>query len=137
VPPPGAGQGPPLCIVPAHDVADQVAAAALARLLPAGSVHVFSAPAMAAEVSETAARLGCKAVCISCVPPHAAAHAAVITRRLRRQNADLKIVVGLWGVEQIASARDRLSRLGADAVVTHLTEAVDALRQAAPAGKSA
>jgi predicted PurR-regulated permease PerM len=128
-PPSGAGQGPPVCLVPAHDVADQVAASALARLLPAGSAHVFSAPAMAAEVSETAARRGSTAVCISCVPPHAAAHAAVITRRLRRQNADLKIVVGLWGVEQIASARDRLMRLGADAVVTELSDAAEALRR--------
>lgn len=136
-PPAGAGQAPPLCVVPAHDVADQVAATALARLTPGGSTHVFSAPAMAAEVSETAARLGCKAVCISCVPPHAAAHAAVITRRLRRQNADLRIVVGLWGVEQIATAKERLTRLGADAVVTHLSEAVDALRQVAPASKTA
>jgi predicted PurR-regulated permease PerM len=127
--PPGGGQAPPVCVVPAHDAADQVAAAALARLLPGGRTHVFSAPAMAAEVSETAARLGCKAVCISSVPPHAAAHAAVLTRRLRRQNADLKIVVGLWGVEQRASARDRLAKLGADAVVTQLSEASEALQR--------
>jgi predicted PurR-regulated permease PerM len=135
--PPAGGQAPPACVVPAHDAADQVAATALARLLPGGSAHVFSAPAMAAEVSETAAKRGCKAVCISCMPPHAAAHAAVITRRLRRQNADLKIIVGLWGVEQIATARDRLTRLGANAVVTHLSEAVDALRQVASPSKTA
>ena len=136
-PPAGAGQAPPLCVVPAHDAADQVAATALARLLPGGRTHVFSAPAMSAEVSETAARLGCKAVCISCIPPYAAAHAAVITRRLRRQNADLKIIVGLWGVEQIATAKGRLTRLGADAVVTRLSEAVDALHQVTPPSKDA
>jgi predicted PurR-regulated permease PerM len=127
--PAAGGQGPAICIAPAHDPADHVAASAVAQLLPPGSAHVFSAPAMVSEVSETAARLGCKAVCISSVPPHAAAHAAVLTRRLRRQDAGLKIVVGLWGVEQLASARERLARLGADAVVSHLSEAVESLRR--------
>ena len=132
-PPAPGGPGPAVCLVPAHGQADHVAASAAARLLPPGSAHVFSAPAMPSEVSEATGRLGCKAVCISSVPPHAAAHAAVLTRRLRRQDAGLKIVVGLWGVEPLASARDRLARLGADAVVSHLSEAVDWLRRLSPA----
>ena len=134
--PPASADGPSVCLVPAHDRADRVAAAALARLLPEDSAHVFSAPAMVAEVSETAARLGCKAVCISAVPPQAAAHAAALTRRLRRHHADLRIVVGLWGVESPASTRERLAKLGADAVVMHLSEAADALRQLASGGRA-
>ncbi|HEX7053309.1 MAG TPA: AI-2E family transporter [Burkholderiales bacterium] len=129
--PPAAGRMAPVCLVPAHDAADQVAAAALERLLPGGCAQLFSAPAMASEVSEAAARAGCRAACISSVPPQAAAHAAVLTRRLRRQSPELKIVVGLWGAEQAASARERLTRLGADAVVTRLSEAAEALRLAA------
>jgi predicted PurR-regulated permease PerM len=125
------GQTPPVCIVPAHDQADRVAGVALARLLPQGSAHVFSAPAMVSEVNEASARRGCKVVCISSVPPHAAAHAAVLTRRLRRQNPDLKIVVGLWTAENVALAKERLTKLGADAIVAHLGEAADALRQLA------
>ena len=123
------GQGPKVCIVPAHDDADEVAAAALARLLPPGSAHVFSAPARVSEVGETTGRLGCRAVCISSVPPQAAAHAAALTRRLRRQAPGLKIVVGLWNAAPVATAKDRLARLGADAVVQHLSEAVEALQR--------
>ncbi|HYX65494.1 MAG TPA: AI-2E family transporter [Burkholderiales bacterium] len=134
--PPASGHGPAVCLVPAHDRADGVAAAALARLMPEDSAHVFSPPAMVAEVSETAARRGCKAVCISAVPPQAAAHAAALTRRLRRHDADLRIVVGLWGVEAPASAKERLAKLGADAVVMHLSEAAEALRQLASAGRA-
>jgi predicted PurR-regulated permease PerM len=127
--PAAGGEGAPVGLVPAHDRADEVAAAALARLLPAGSVQAFSAPATASEVSDAATRRGCRAVCISSVPPHAAAHAAVLTRRLRRQNAGLKIVVGLWGAGPLASTKERLEKLGADAVVASLAEAVDALRR--------
>jgi predicted PurR-regulated permease PerM len=133
--PPPTGQTPPACIVPAHDLADRVAAVALARLLPPGAAHVFSAPAMVSEVNETSARRGCKVLCISSVPPHAAAHAAVLTRRLRRLNPDLKIVVGLWAAENLAVAKERLAKLGADAVVSQITEAVVALRQIASGAK--
>jgi methylmalonyl-CoA mutase cobalamin-binding subunit len=131
-PAPG-GQAPAVCIVPAHDKADQVAAVALSRLIPGGAAHVFSLPAMPSEVIETAKRQGCGAVCISSVAPHAGAHAGMLVRRLRRHSAELKIVVGLWGSEKLPTARERLAKLGADAVVGHLSEAADAVRQLAAA----
>jgi predicted PurR-regulated permease PerM len=135
VPPGGAWQATPVCIVPANDEADEVAAAALARLLPAGAAHVFSAPAKVAEVMETTTGHRCRAICISSMPPHAAGHAGTLARRMRRHGADLKIVVGLWGAEHIERARERLGRLGADEVVTHLSEAADALRRLTGAGR--
>jgi methylmalonyl-CoA mutase cobalamin-binding subunit len=88
---------------------------------------------MVSEVSEAAGQHGCKAVCISSVPPHAAADAAMLVRRLKRHDASLKIVVGLWGAANVATAKERLTKLGADAVVSHLSEAADALRQLAVA----
>ena len=135
-PPPG-GQGLAVCLVPAHDRADHVAAMALARLLPPGSAQVLSAPAMPSEIAEALARSRCSAVCISSTPPHAAAHAGSLARQLRRQGAQVKIIVGLWGAEATPTMRERLGRLGADAVISHLGEAADALRQAATAAKPA
>lgn len=132
-PPAGAWRGAPVCIVPANDEADQVAGAALARLLPRGAAHLLSAPARVSEIVETAAQHQCRAVCISSMPPHAADHAGTLARRLRRQGTDLRIVVGLWGAEQIDAAKERLVRLGADEVAAHLPEAVDALRRVAAA----
>ena len=129
-PAPG-GSGPAVCLVPAHDQADRVACSALERLLPGGGVHVFSAPTRVSEISERAARGDCRTLCISSVPPHAAAHAEVLARRLRRHDPKLAIVVGLWGAENIAAAKERLGKAGADAVVAHLSEAADALRQLA------
>ena len=122
-----ADEGTAACLVPAHDRADEIAAAALARLLPAGRAHLLSAPASASEVAEAVARQGCRVVCISSVPPHAAGHAAALTRRLRRHDAGLKIVVGLWGGERVAGSSERLTQLGADVVASRLSEAVDAL----------
>lgn len=127
-PAPG-GQPLPVALVPARDEGDRVAAVALARLLPGGAAHVFSAPGVPAEVSDRASRSGCSAVCISSLAPHGAAHAAMLVRRLRRQSPQLRIVAGLWGAGDAASARARLQKLGADSVVTHLGEAAEALQQ--------
>ncbi len=126
---PGAWHGVPVCVVPANDEADQVAGVALARLLPPGAAHVLSAPVRVSEIVDTAARHQCRAVCISSLPPHAADHAGTLARRLRRQGADLRIVVGLWGAERLDVAKERLARLGADEVLAHLPEAADALRR--------
>jgi hypothetical protein len=57
----------------------------------------------------------------------------MLVRRLKRHDASLKIVVGLWGAANVATAKERLTKLGADAVVSHLSEAADALRQLAVA----
>lgn len=127
-PPAGPWHAAPVCIVPANDRADQVAGTALARLLPPGAAHVLSAPVAVSEIVDTAARHGSRVVCISSVPPHAADDAGTLARRLRRQ-ADLKIVVGLWGAGEIDAAKERLGRLGADAVVAQLAEAAEALRR--------
>jgi methylmalonyl-CoA mutase cobalamin-binding subunit len=135
---PVAGAAAPVCIVAARDDADQVAALMLARLLPSGQSCVMPAPALAAEIVQTATQKQCKAILISAVPPHAAHDAGYLARRLRRQLPDMRIAVGLWGSEDDHDrARERLRKLGVDEVLTRVSEAAEALRQLAQAPKAA
>jgi len=135
---PSANAGGPVCLVAAHDDADQVAALMLAKLLPPAQTCVMGAPPRAAEIVQTATQKQCKAILISAVPPNAASDAGYLARRLRRQLPDVKIIVGLWSVDgNNGSARERLLKLGVDEVVTRISEAPDVMRQLADAGKQA
>jgi predicted PurR-regulated permease PerM len=130
-----AGEAPPgvahsnICIVPAHDAADELAGAMLARLLP--GAKVFSAEQLAGEMLEGVGDGACAVVCISAVPPHAASHAAYLARRLKKALPELKLVVALWTSESVARAKPRLLAAGADEVVTRIDQAVAELRQRA------
>jgi predicted PurR-regulated permease PerM len=135
---PSANAGGPVCLVAAHDDADQVAALMLAKLLPPAQTCVMGAPPRAAEIVQTATQKQCKAILISAVPPNAASDAGYLARRLRRQLPDVKIIVGLWSIDgNNGSARERLLKLGVDQVVTRISEAPDVMRQLADAGKQA
>jgi predicted PurR-regulated permease PerM len=102
-------------VVAAHDEADRLAGQILARL----------SGARLAESSE-----GCRVVCISAVPPHAATHAASLARRLRKRLPEARIVVALWTTEASDRAAARLRQAGVDQVVTRLPEAIQALQRA-------
>jgi predicted PurR-regulated permease PerM/methylmalonyl-CoA mutase cobalamin-binding subunit len=129
---PSANAGGAVCLVAAHDDADQAAALMLARLLPPAQTCVMGAPARPAEIVQSATQKQCKAIVISAVPPNAAYDAGYLARRLRRQLPNIKIVVGLWGAEENnGSARERLLKLGVDEVVTRIAEVPDVLRQLA------
>ncbi len=105
-----------VCIVAAHDEADLLAGQVLARMTGA---RVVESPE------------GCGVVCISAVPPHAGAQAASMARRVRRQLPEAKVIVALWaGDGDTGRAASRLEQLGVDQVVTHLADAVEALRKA-------
>lgn len=115
---------PGVCIIPAHDEADELAGAMLARLLP--GAQVFS--------SQTLDRLGdcnCRVICISAVPPHAASHAAYLARRLKKRLPDVRILVGLWTSEGIDKVKPRLVGAGVDELATRLPDALAQLRQLA------
>jgi predicted PurR-regulated permease PerM len=119
-----------VCIVPAHDAADELAGAMLARLLP--GARVFSAEQLAGETLEEVGRKPCAVVCISAVPPQAASHAAYLARRIKKAFPDLKVVVALWTTENIfARSKPRLLAAGADEVPTRIEQAVAELRSRA------
>jgi predicted PurR-regulated permease PerM len=116
-----------VCIVPARDEADELAGAILARMLP--GAQVLSAESLAGETLEQIHRDGCGTICISAVPPHAASHAAYLTRRLKKRFPKLRIVVALWTSEAGERIKSRLSAAGVDEVATRLDEAMSHLRQ--------
>jgi predicted PurR-regulated permease PerM len=129
-----AATGAPLCIVPAHDDADHLAATMVARLLPPASVSVVAPPAKASEVAEIVAQKRCGAILISAVPPSTAHYAGDLARRLRRQVPGVKIAVGLWGAgEGSGRMKERLEKLGVDEVITTVSQAADTVRQLAAA----
>jgi predicted PurR-regulated permease PerM len=122
---------PPVCIVAAHDEADHVAGLALARVLPAPDFapRVIPFPLLAAEVLEQIAAQGCKAVCISAVPPNAAMPAAYLCKRLKQRFPELRVVVALWTAENSDRAQERLRQAGVDQVATTLPDAIARLRE--------
>jgi DNA-binding transcriptional LysR family regulator len=63
------------------------------------------------------------------VPPHAAAHAGHLCKRLKDRFPDLKVVVALWMSESSDKLEARLRDAGVDLVVTRLPEAIAKLRE--------
>jgi predicted PurR-regulated permease PerM len=121
---------PPVCIVGVRDEADHVAALVLARMLEAPEfnpqVISYSRPAETLEQIEAKA---CKVVCISAVPPHTAAHAGQLCKRLKLRFPELKVMVALWTADSPDKLESRLHDAGVDVVVTRLTDALEQLRQ--------
>ncbi|HEV2430982.1 MAG TPA: AI-2E family transporter, partial [Burkholderiales bacterium] len=95
-----------VCILPAHDEADDLAGAMLARLLP--GAQLFSSKSLAAEMLECVGAEPSKLVCICAVPPQAASHAAYLARRVRKRFTDIKIVVALFSGTGIDRVKPRL-----------------------------
>jgi predicted PurR-regulated permease PerM len=122
---------PPVCIVSAHDEADHVAALVLARMLeaPEFNPQVISHPQLTAETMDELEKKACKIACISAVPPHAAAHAGHLCKRLKSRFPDLRVVVALWASERSDKLEARLHDSGVDHVVTRLPEAIAKLRE--------
>lgn len=124
------GANVPVCVVPAHDDADHVAGLLFARLLGPAQATVMAPAASATEITQAIEKNQCRSIVISAVPPHAVHYAGALARRLRRQIPGVKIAVGLWGdEEESARARERLLKLGADEVLTRLSEGANVARQ--------
>ena len=123
--------GPPVAILAAHDEADHVAALILERMLPAPEFdpRVIPYPVLAAEAIEAIVQEGCKVVCISAMPPHAAAHAGNLCKRLKKRLPELKVVVALWMNEPSDKLESRLRDASVDVVATRLPDAIAKLRE--------
>jgi hypothetical protein len=125
----------PVCIVAAHDEADQIAGMALAAESGASLVPF---PLLADELMQEIEKSGCKAICISAIPPHASTQSSYLAKRLHRRFPNLKIIVALWtDLENIERSKERLKGAGVDQVVTTFAEALLQLRDlsASPAFK--
>ena len=83
--------------LPVRDDADEAIAIMLAQLLEraghsAAAIPLGSMDGMLAEVFQEKWDF----VCLSALPPYGMSHARRIYRKLRAQNRDLRIVIGLW-----------------------------------------
>jgi predicted PurR-regulated permease PerM len=115
-----------IACVPVRDDADEVIAIMLAqRLEKAGHsakvVPLGIVDRMLTEVSRTAPDV----VCLSALPPYALSHARGVYKRLRAQETELKIIIGLWDYTGDAvKAANEISGGEQNQVCTTLTQAV-------------
>src|SRR5580704_1919474 len=89
-----------LCVLclPARDEADEIAGRMLAQLLAVKGcvVEAVSVTALASEMVDLVEQRKADVVCISAMPPTAAAHARYLCKRLQGRFPDAHLIVGLW-----------------------------------------
>lgn len=117
--------------LPARDKTDELAARMLAHLLTVSSIrtHVIPADALSGETME---KLECwkpSLVCISSVPPAAALHGRVQSKRLRMRFRELPLVLGVWDADADPQLEGmRLGAVGLEFVVTTLKQATEQIK---------
>ena len=115
-----------LCI-PAHDEADEIAAAMLSQLLEQAGCATISFPLGASPQAilglvEPAAT---DVFCISAVPPFAFSHARTVNQLLRAKFPQTRILIGVWGFNgERERAVKRFQPSPPDKFVTRLAEAL-------------
>lgn len=117
-----------LLILPASDIADELAARILALLVPGASVdcQVMPAAALKSEMLDRVASSRPHAILVSATPPAAVIHARYLCKRLRGRFEGMPIVVGLWDAEgDLTKATERLEAVGAQTVVRRAQQALE------------
>ncbi len=116
--------------VPAHDAADEIAAAMCAHFLTQEGFPAIAFPVTDLP-GEMVSSLGCQSddvVCISAVPPFAAGNARKVAKTLAGEGAPA-IIAGLWSYEKPGEVRmQRLAKSLSGSVATSLAEAVAQVR---------
>jgi predicted PurR-regulated permease PerM len=114
-----------LCL-PARDEADEIAGRMLAQLLAVKGcvVEAVSVTALASEMVDLVEQRKADVVCISAMPPTAAAHARYLCKRLQGRFPDAHLIVGLWNASgDLNKARERVGCGSTTAVVGTLAAA--------------
>jgi predicted PurR-regulated permease PerM len=110
---------------PARDEADGLALEMLQQLLdPARwDLEIVSSEMLTAELLDHAADRRPAVICVAALPPGGLAHTRYLCKRLRQRLADVKIVVGRWGLRAgVEQNVEQLHEAGADLVDTTLLE---------------
>jgi methylmalonyl-CoA mutase cobalamin-binding subunit len=119
--------------IPAHDAADEIAAAMCAHFLSREGFAAIAFP-VTDSPGELISNLGCQpddVVCISAVPPFAAGNARKVAKSIRATEKTAVIVAGLWTANISSDARvERLTKSLTAVVATTLAEAVAKVRAA-------
>jgi predicted PurR-regulated permease PerM len=127
-----------LCL-PAHDEADEIAAAMLAQLLEqagcaAVSFPLDSTPQNMLGLVEPAEN---DVLCISAIPPFAFSHAGTLNRQLRMKFPRTKILIGIWGFSgEIERALKRFEPSAPDKFAVSLADALEYLHVTTPTAKT-
>jgi predicted PurR-regulated permease PerM len=117
--------------VPAHDAADEIAAAMCAHFLTQQGFPAIAFP-LTDSPGELVSSLGCQAddvVCISAVPPFATGNARKVAKSIGGAEDSPTLIAGLWSYEKPSEARmQRLTKSLSAIVATSLAEAVAQVR---------
>jgi predicted PurR-regulated permease PerM len=116
-----------LCL-PAHDQADEIAAAMLAQLLEQKGYVALSFPHGTSPLEMLALADPGKedVICISALPPYAFAPARMICKQMRGRFPRNKLVAGIWGFKgDTEKAKTRFERSQPDRLVTALAQALE------------
>jgi methylmalonyl-CoA mutase cobalamin-binding subunit len=124
----------PILIVPAADAADEIVAQMLAECLSRTGLRAEVVPAEATPAEKT--RRACErddtVVCISSLPPNAAASTRHLYQRIRARRPDAPVVIGGWTiVEDAGGFQSRAAPDGRARLVATLADAVAAIRDLA------
>jgi predicted PurR-regulated permease PerM len=114
-----------LCL-PARDEADEIAGRMLAQLLAEKGcvVEAVSVAALASEMVDLVEERKADVVCISAMPPTAAAHARYLCKRLQGRFPDAHLIVGLWNATgDLNKTKERIGCGATTAVVGTLAAA--------------
>ena len=113
--------------VPAHDAADEIAAAMCAHFLTQEGFPAIAFP-VTESPGELVSSLGCQAddvVLISAVPPFAAGNSRKVARSIGDEEGGPTLIAGLWTSEKPSEARmNRLTKSLSASVALSLAEAV-------------
>ena len=110
--------------VPVRDDADEIVALMLAQLMeragcPAKAIAIGTVDRMIADTLASDPDI----VCLSAMPPYAVSHARNIYRRIRRQNPNIKILIGLWNyTEDPVKAANEISEGETNQICTNLAQ---------------
>jgi predicted PurR-regulated permease PerM len=111
--------------IPARDAADRLALEMLEQLLGSRKWHYEITPVgnLPAELVTRVAENRPDMVCISTLPPGGLARTRYLCKMLRRHFPDLKIAIGLWGLEtEHQIQQQELKGAGADFVASTVLE---------------
>jgi hypothetical protein len=123
-----------ICAVSAKTRCDELATAMLVQLLRMENHAARSASAkmLSAELTAWVHQTGAKLVIISLVAPTAFSQARYLAGRLRAGCPEVKIIVGLWGKQEVTpEALKTIMDSGADEIVTTMEEALKRVRVSA------
>ncbi|HEX4022054.1 MAG TPA: AI-2E family transporter [Acidobacteriaceae bacterium] len=124
-----------IACIPVRDEADEIIAIMLTQLLERAGYSATAIPlggldTMLAEMAKTKPDV----VCLSALPPYTMSHARRVYRRLRGQNADLKIIIGLWNyTDDLVKAASEISGGELEQASTTLAQAILQVSLIAPA----